>query len=64
MSPQTGSEERRTTGPGALLALSLILSGAAAAAVVIVMGPAIMTGRLSDFSFRLLDRFPVFSTIG
>lgn len=35
-----------------------------AGGVMIVMGFAIMTGRLSDFSFWLLDRFPVFSTIG
>ena len=35
-----------------------------AGGVMIVMGAAIMTGRLSDFSFWLLDRFPVFSTIG
>lgn len=36
----------------------------AAGAIMIVMGIAIMTGRLSDFSFWLLDRFPVFGTIG
>lgn len=35
-----------------------------AGGIMIVMGAAMATGRLSDFSFWLLDKFPVFSTIG
>ena len=35
-----------------------------AGGIMIVMGGAMATGRLSDFSFWLLDKFPVFSKIG
>jgi cytochrome c-type biogenesis protein len=36
----------------------------AAGTIMIVMGIAIMTGRLSDFSFWLLDQFPALGSIG
>lgn len=36
----------------------------AAGGIMIVMGVAMMTGTMSTFSFWLLDRFPILSTIG
>ena len=35
-----------------------------AGGIMIVMGAAMITGRLSDFSFWLLDQFPILSKIG
>lgn len=35
-----------------------------AGAIMVVMGLAMITGRLSEFSFWLLDRFPILTTIG
>jgi cytochrome c-type biogenesis protein len=35
-----------------------------AGGVMVVMGAAMITGRLSDFSFWLLDQFPILSKIG
>jgi cytochrome c-type biogenesis protein len=35
-----------------------------AGGVMVVMGAAMITGRLSDFSFWLLDQFPIFTKIG
>ena len=35
-----------------------------AGTIMVLMGLAMITGRLSDFSFWLLDRFPILTTIG
>ncbi|MGE3873678.1 MAG: cytochrome c biogenesis protein CcdA, partial [Parvibaculaceae bacterium] len=35
-----------------------------AGVAMIAMGGAMMTGRISDFSFWLLDRFPAFGAMG
>ena len=36
----------------------------AAGSVMILMGVAMVTGRLTEFSYWLLDAFPVLGTIG